>query len=528
MLRALPEAAGPLPARSSTLRKRAICQATAPVNPSVRFLSRFALTPVSLFGARWYICGTEVVGLGTSSIVPLCSKGSRLDLPAQSQPPEAWREVKAGLRSAAGESAYELWLAALEPASWDGGVLRIRAPETTHQWVARRFGRLIEREAQRAIGGQVRIEFVRERRGDAPAGRRGAETPAGVYDNFNPRYSFDQFVIGESNRLAHAAALAVAEMPGQTYNPLFLFASPGLGKTHLLHAIGNYLVAFGGDATVRYATAEAFTNHFLAALGTRTIERFKQTYRTVDVLLIDDIQFLASKARTEEEFFHTFNALYEAGRQLVVTCDRLPKDLTAVEDRLRERFEAGLVAEIGRPDFPTRRTILRKRAALDGIDLADSGVLDVIAERITTNVRALEGALIRIVASNSLTPRPIDQQFARSVLETIQPRPPSRTPSVAAVQQAVAGWFGIGTTELLSSSRSARLAWPRQVAMYLARELTRQPLERIGSAFGGRNHTTVVHACAQVKRRLVAEPQLQEQLASLRTAIAAGQTDRRG
>jgi len=278
---------------------------------------------------------------------------------------------------------------------------------------------------------------------------------------------------------------------------------------------------------VRYTTAEAFTNHFLAALGTRSIDRFKQTYRTVDVLLIDDIQFLASKARTEEEFFHTFNALYEAGRQLVVTCDRLPKDLTAVEDRLRERFEAGLVTEIGRPDFQTRRTILRKRVALDGIQLADQRVLDLIAERITANVRALEGALIRIVASNSLTSRPIDEQFASSVLETIRPRPPSRKPSVTAVQRAVAGWYGVGTAELLSPSRSARLAWPRQLAMYLARELTQQPLERIGSAFGGRNHTTVVHACAQVKRRLAAEPQLQEQLDSLRTAISTGETDRR-
>lgn len=449
-----------------------------------------------------------------------------MDLRAQTQPPEAWQEVKARLRSAAGEPAYELWLAALEPAGWDGGVLRLRAPETTHQWVARRFGRLIEREARRTLGGEVRVEFVGERPNPAPPGRRGAEPPAGVYDAFNPRYSFDQFVIGESNRLAHAAALAVAEMPGQAYNPLFLFASPGLGKTHLLHAIGNYLAAFGGGATVRYTTAEAFTNHFLAALGTRSIERFKQTYRTVDVLLIDDVQFLASKARTEEEFFHTFNALYEAGRQLVVTCDRLPKDLTAVEDRLRERFEAGLVTEIGRPDFSTRRTILRKRVALDAVDLADPGVLDLIAERVTANVRALEGALIRIVASNSLTSRPIDEQFARSVLETIQPRPASRTPSVTAVQRVVASWYGVATTELLSPSRSARLAWPRQLAMYLARELTQQPLERIGSAFGGRNHTTVVHACAQVKRRLAAEPQLQEQLDSLRTAISTGETDR--
>jgi chromosomal replication initiator protein len=333
-------------------------------------------------------------------------------------------------------------------------------------------------------------------------------------------------VIGESNRLAHAAALAVAEMPGQAYNPLFLFALPGLGKTHLLHAIGNYIIAFGGGATVRYTTAEAFTNHFLAALNTRSIERFKELYRSIDVLLIDDIQFLASKARTEEEFFHTFNALYEAGRQLVVTCDRMPKDLTAVEERLRERFEAGLVAEIGRPDFQTRRTILRKRAALDGIALADPTVLDLIAERVTANVRTLEGALIRIVASNSLTSRPLDREFASGVLDAIQPRLPGRRPSIGEVQEAVARRYGVGMKELLSKSRSARLAWTRQVAMYLARELTQQPLDRIGREFGGRSHTTVVHACTQVTRRLGNDARLQQELQSVRDVIDETKPDR--
>ncbi len=447
-----------------------------------------------------------------------------MDLPAQTQPPPAWSEVRSRLRSAAGESAYELWLSALDAVAWDGTVLRLRAPETTHRWVARRFGRLIEREAKRVLGSHVRVEFATSRRGRATLTPSSAEPPAGGEQPFNPRYSFEQFVIGESNRLAHAAALAVAEMPGQAYNPLFLFASPGLGKTHLLHAIGNYVLAFGGGATVRYTTAEAFTNHFLAALSTRSVERFKQIYRSVDVLLIDDVQFLASKARTEEEFFHTFNAVYEAGRQLVVTCDRLPKDLTAVQARLRERFEAGLVAEIRRPDFRTRRTILSKRSALDGIKLADPTVLDLIAERVTSNVRALEGALIRIVASNSLTSKPIDRDFAAGVLDAIRPRPPAETPSIGEVQKAAATQYGVSVEELLSPSRSARLAWPRQVAMYLARELTRQPLERIGSEFGRRNHTTVVHACAQVARRLANDPRVHQQLQSVRDVLDGSPT----
>jgi chromosomal replication initiator protein len=343
----------------------------------------------------------------------------------------------------------------------------------------------------------------------------------------NPRYSFDQFVIGESNQLAHAAALAVAEAPGQAYNPLFLYAPPGLGKTHLLHAIGNYLMSFGPDARVRYTTAETFTNHFLNALNSRSIEGFKQAYRSADVLLIDDVQFLASKARTEEEFFHTFNALYERGRQLVVTCDRLPQQLTAVAQRLRERFEAGLVAEICPPDFRTRRTILRKRAQVDHIALADPEVLDLVATRVTTNVRALEGALVRLVASNSLTARPIDRELASTVLSVIQPRSSERAkPSIPAVQAAVANHFKLSVADMVSPTRAARLAVPRQIAMYLARELVGGSLHEIGTAFGGRNHTTVVHACAQVSRRAAHDENFAEQLSALRQAIAPGQGDR--
>ena len=207
----------------------------------------------------------------------------------------------------------------------------------------------------------------------------------------NPRYSFNQFIIGDGNRLAHAAALAVAELPGQAYNPLFLHAPPGLGKTHLLHAIGNYVRAFGGGARVRYTTVESFTNQFIRALGSRSLDRFKQAYRDADVLLIDDVQFLASKAKTEEEFFHTFNAVYETGRQLVLTCDRLPRQLVSVEERLRERFESGLVATMRPPDFATRVAILRKRAALDHVSIKDQSVLELIADRITDNVRATRG-----------------------------------------------------------------------------------------------------------------------------------------
>jgi chromosomal replication initiator protein len=367
--------------------------------------------------------------------------------------------------------------------------------------VVERYGRIIETCVTEVLGPSARVRFASPIQDGQPARghRQVAETnPGDSQPAFNPRYSFAQFVIGDGNRLAHAASLAVAELPGQAYNPLFLHAPPGLGKTHLLHAIANYVIAFGGGATVRYTTVESFTNHFISALSSHSIEHFKRSYRDADVLLIDDVQFLASKAKTEEEFFHTFNALYETGRQLVLTCDRLPRELSTIAERLRERFESGLVADITPPDLATRLTILRKRATLDHITLADPSVLELIATRITTNIRVLEGALIRVVAFHSLTGRPIDLQLTGEVLDSILPTSRARTPAIPEIQEAVAGHFGISVPALVSSSRAARVAWPRQVAMHLARVLTEASLPVIGQAFGGRSHATVVHSCKRV------------------------------
>jgi chromosomal replication initiator protein len=443
-----------------------------------------------------------------------------LHLPAHTQSLPAWQEVQARLRGAVGEPAYSLWLASLEVIAWNGTVLHLAAPDDKHQWLAKRFARVVASAAGAVLGQDVRVEFT----GATPGTTARPEAPAvPLQPGLNPRYTFDQFVIGKANQLAHAAALAIAEAPGQAYNPLFLYAPPGLGKTHLLHAIGNYLTAFGGGATVVYTTAETFTNHFLGALASRSVDRFKHTYRNADVLLIDDVQFLASKARTEEEFFHTFNALYERGRQLVVTCDRLPARLTDVEERLRERFEAGLITEIGRPDFHTRRTILRKRAAIDGIDLADSGVLDVIASRVTSNVRALEGALVRTVAFNSLTGKPIERELATAVLDMIQPRTRPTEVSVAGVQAMVAAHHDLTAEDLKASTRAARVAVPRQIAMYLAREVTGASLHEIGAAFGGRTHTTVLHACAQIKQRVAREEAFATHVSVLRALISTSE-----
>ena len=449
-------------------------------------------------------------------------------LPAQSQPLPAWRTIRTELRQQVGDSTYEIWLAPIEVKGWDGELLLLEAPAATRSWVSDRFGRVLERCAQRILGTDTRVSLDERRAAPAVTGhgahpaRRGSRQRAVQ----SPRYSFEQFIIGDGNRLAHGAALAVAELPGQAYNPLFLYAPPGLGKTHLLHAIGNYMLAFGGGATVRYTTAESFTNDFITALGSRSLSVFKHAYRDADVLLIDDVQFLARKARTEEEFFHTFNALYEAGRQLVLTCDRLPRSLLEIEERLRERFEAGLVADIAPPDHATRVAILRKRAALDGVSVADPAVLELIADRVTTNIRALEGALIRVVAYHSLTQRP-DRCRARDRGDrcdvsaqrlgiTLDRRRPGgcRRPSLADRRRA----------DL--ASRTARVAWPRQVAIHLARELTGASLQAIGQAFGGRNHGTVLHACKRVSERLAGDQYIADELHELSTEISSLGADR--
>jgi chromosomal replication initiator protein len=434
-----------------------------------------------------------------------------MEVPAHLELTAAWRDFRAELRRTAGESTYEVWLAQLEPLAWDGALLLLSAPAPTQTWVADRFGSVLESAARAAFGAAVRVAFA-DASGRRPRTERAVDAARptdqhAIADRFIPRYTFDQFIIGDGNRLAHAASLAVAEAPGQTYNPLFLYAPPGLGKTHLLHAIANYITAFDPATTVRYTTVEAFTNGFIAALNARDLEHFKRRYRDADVLLIDDVQFLASKARTEEEFFHTFNALQDSGRQLVLTCDRLPRQLVGLEERLRERFEAGLVAQLAPPDRSTRLAILRKRAELDDVHVADAAVLELIADRVTDNVRSLEGALIRIVAHHSLTGRPLDVELARTVLDDIHPLPGSPAGvTLDSIQAEVAAYFGLTRDQLVSASRAAKTVWARQVAIHFARDLTHASLQAIGGGFGGRDHATILYACRRVSERIATSP----------------------
>jgi chromosomal replication initiator protein len=426
-----------------------------------------------------------------------------------------WASIRRELRSVVPDSTFEIWLAPLKPRALVDGTLIVGAPDEIRSWVTDRFGGVLRRCAASVLGPHVTVDVVAP---DAPIAAQATPTRMGAdagdpdpSAEFHPKLTFDQFVIGSANRLAHGAALAVAELPGQAYNPLFLYGPPGLGKTHLLHAIGNYIRTHGGGLRVRFTTAERFTSEFVAALQARDVEDFKARFRETDVLLIDDVQFLQRKAKTEEEFFHTFNALYETGSQLVLTCDRLPADMAALEARLLERFQAGLVAELTAPDLATRLTILRKRVQHDGIALTDEGALHAIAHRITSNARALEGALIRVVAYHSLTRRAIDVDLANEVLAGLYPEasPPRQPLTIERVQELTCEAFSLSRDELLSAGRSGRVSWPRQVAMYLARRHTGETLPAIGRQFGGRNHTTVMYACRKAGERLAADPEAQ-------------------
>jgi chromosomal replication initiator protein len=343
--------------------------------------------------------------------------------------------------------------------------------------------------------------------------------PAGEGGNrLNPKYTFETFVIGSSNRFAHAAAVAVAESPAKAYNPLFLYGGSGLGKTHLLHAIGHYATAINTAKSVRYVSTEEFTNDFINSLRDDKQSAFQKRYRDVDILLIDDIQFLENRERTQEEFFHTFNTLHNSNKQIVITSDRSPKQLATLEDRLRTRFEWGLLADIQPPDLETRIAILQKKAGQERLAIPPD-VLDFIASRITISIRELEGALIRVTAFASLNRSLVDLALAEEVLKDFIPDGAAPEITADQIMEATSAHFGVSIEELVGQSRSRVLVNARQVAMYLCRELTDLSLPRIGQAFGGRDHTTVMHADRKIRQQMAERRSLFTQIADLTNQI---------
>ena len=415
-----------------------------------------------------------------------------------------WGDISSRLRDALNDATYSTWFSDAEPGALDAQAFVLLVPnDFTRDWIEGHFRGLLEAIVRDALGDERAVRIVvRELPASVPATHelRGPPRPARSLDGLNPKYTFDSFVIGSSNRFAHAAALAVAEAPAQAYNPLFIYGGTGLGKTHLLQAVAAYVTEHTGDLSARYVTSETFMNDFINSLRDKRIEGFKQRYRHYDVLLIDDIQFFEHKERIQEEFFHTFNSLYEARRQIVISSDRPPRAIATLESRLRSRFEWGLITDIQPPDLETRIAILRKKVKTDAIHVPDTQVLTFIASRISTNIRELEGALTRVVAFSSLTGRPMTVELAQEVLKDVFPQGEMPEISVEQIQQTVVERFGMSMQELTGDRRSQQIVYPRQVAMYLCRELTDSSLPKIGKQFGGRDHTTVIHATSKIAK----------------------------
>jgi chromosomal replication initiator protein len=411
------------------------------------------------------------------------------------------------------EVSFNTWIKSCEPICISSNTIKISVPNSfTQDILEKRYKDLVINSIEAACSKTYKLEFLiaseiqeaeeKEVRTKEPKKDSIAITVNDEMSSIlNPKYTFDSFVIGNSNRFAHAASLAVAESPAKAYNPLFIYGGVGLGKTHLMHAIGHYILQNNPSAKVAYVSSEKFTNELINAIKDDKNEEFRTKYRSVDVLLIDDIQFIAGKERTQEEFFHTFNTLHEANKQIILSSDRPPKEIPTLEDRLRSRFEWGLIADIQAPDFETRMAILKKKADVEKLNVPNE-VMVYIATKIKSNIRELEGALIRIVAYSSLTNREITVDLATEALKDIISNKQNKSITIDLIQDVVAAYFNLRVEDLKSQRRTRNVAYPRQIAMYLSRKLTDMSLPKIGEEFGGRDHTTVIHAYEKISESL--------------------------
>lgn len=443
-----------------------------------------------------------------------------------------WTQISSALKAEVGEGAYDRWFSTLRLAGVTSKALTLAIPNSIYQvWIETNYAREVQAALLTVFGGQRALEFVIEN-GAAPrpaeqpsaavepAGEAAAESEPQAADprGLNPRYIFDTFVVGTNSEFAHAASLAVAKAPSRTYNPLFIHGGVGLGKTHLLHAIGHHIAQTRKGARVAYVRSETFTNEFIQAIQVNGLVKFRKRYRQADVLLIDDIQFLAGKERSQEEFFHTFNSLFEARKQIVLSSDQPPSEIAQLEKRLVSRFEWGLTAELQPPDMETRLAILRKKA--DGLLVKlPPHVLEYLAHRIKSNVRRLEGALLRVATFASLSGRPLGDEAIEHLLRDILQEEARRAVTIEQIQRKVAEHYDVRVADMTSKRRPAHIAFARQVGMFLSRRLTKCSLQDIGEAFGGRDHGTVIHACKTVDARLEREESLRQVVRFLEAAL---------
>jgi len=466
---------------------------------------------------------------------------------------QVWRAALGELQVSLSPANFETWLRDTGLVDVEDNRFRISVPNGfAKDWLETRYRSLISQTLARIVGYSVQVEFVVATTGTgapgpgeadggtapgngsaAPGGPGAPARPGpqvrveptrvggeGGATNLNPRYTFANFIVGSANRLAHAASLSVAERPGHAYNPLFLYGGVGLGKTHLMHAIGNQVIAKFPRKRVVYATSEKFTNEFITSIQQGKIDEFRARYRRIDLLLIDDIQFIADKERTQEEFFHTFNAIHEDGKQIVLSSDRPPKAILTLEERLRSRFEWGLIADLTAPDLETRIAILRAKAEEGGVPIG-SDVIEFIARKVVSNIRELEGALNRIVAYASMGAMPISIELAQAVLSNVLYNPKKRQVTPERITKAVADYYGVQIEALKGQKRDRAIVVPRQIAMFLMREETDVSLLRIGAELGGRDHSTVLHACDKITRESAANDELRREIAAVRELIYA-------
>src|SRR5438874_5600689 len=435
---------------------------------------------------------------------------------------QVWRAALGELQVSLSAANFETWLRDTQLVDVDDNHFRISVPNGfAKDWLETRYRPLISQTLARVVGYSVQVEFVTAplpapdtvtvtsngngvTNGSGPSGQAVRLEPGrvggeGSSANLNARYTFANFIVGSANRLAHAASLSVAERPGHAYNPLFLYGGVGLGKTHLMHAIGNQVMAKFPRKRVVYATSEKFTNEFITSIQQGKIDEFRARYRRIDLLLIDDIQFIADKERTQEEFFHTFNAIHEDGKQIVLSSDRPPKLITTLEERLRSRFEWGLIADLTAPDLETRIAILRAKAEENNVHIG-ADVMEFIARKVISNIRELEGALNRVVAYANMGGMPITIELAQAVLSNVLYNPKRRLVTPERIVQAVSDYYSVELEQLKGQKRDRAIVMPRQIAMYLMRAETDVSLLRIGQELGGRDHSTVLHACEKIDR----------------------------